>query len=72
MNKSNGLCKLCECDTEDLMYVLCDCETIIEFWKCVIDLINVNINNTIYKYVENDVMIRCLNKNFNIKMRSKL
>ena len=43
------------------MHVLCDCETIKEFWKCVIDLINVNINNNIYKYVENDVMLGCLN-----------
>ena len=33
---------------------LCDCETIKEFWKFVIDLINVNINNYRYKYFEND------------------
>ena len=33
---------------------LCDCETIKEFWKFVIDLINVNINNYRYTYFEND------------------
>ena len=53
MKKSDGLCKLCECDSEDVMHVLCDCETIKGFWKCVIDLIKVNINR--YKYVEKDV-----------------
>ena len=56
INKSHGLCKLCECDSEDFMHVLCDCETIKQFWKCVIDLIKVNINNNRYKYVENEVM----------------
>ena len=45
LKKSDGLCKLCICDSEDLMHVLCDCETNKEFWKFVIDLINVNINN---------------------------
>ena len=63
MKKSDGLCKLCECDSEDLMHVLCDCETIKEFWKFVIDLNNVNNNNNRYKYVENDVMSGCLNAN---------
>ena len=65
-NKSDGLCKLCECDSEDLMHVLCDCETIKEFWQCVIDLINVNINNNRYKYAENNVMLGCLNENFSM------
>ena len=64
MNKSDGLCKLCECDTEDVMHVLCDdCVTIKEFWKCVVDLIYVNIINNRYKYknvVENYVMLGCL------------
>ena len=49
MNKSDRLCKLYECDSEDLMHVLCDCETIEEIWKFVIDLINVNINNNMLK-----------------------
>ena len=66
MNKSDGLCKLCECDSKDLIHVLCDCGTNKEFWKCVIDLINVNINNNIYKYVENDVMLGCLNENLSM------
>ena len=66
MNKSYGLFKLSECVIEDLMHVLCDCETIKEFWKCAIDLINVNINNNRYKYVENDVMLGCLNENLNM------
>ena len=63
MNKSDGLCKLCECDSEDLMLVLCVCETIKEFWKFVIDLINVNINNNRYTYVEHYVMLEFLNAN---------
>ena len=50
------------------MHVLCDCETIKEFWKCVIDLINVNINNNRYKYVKNDAMLGCLNENSNMNM----
>ena len=29
-------------------------------------LINANINDNRYKYVENDVTIRCLNKNLNV------
>ena len=48
------------------MHVLCDCETIKGFWKCVIDLIKVNINSNRYKYVENDVMLRCLNENLSM------
>ena len=48
------------------MHVLCDCETIKEFWKFVIELINVNINNNRYKYVENDVMLGCLNANLSM------
>ena len=48
MNKSDGLCKLWECDNENLIHVSCDCE----FWKCVIDLINVNDNNRLILYVE--------------------
>ena len=56
MNKSDGLCKLCEYD----------CKTIKEFWKCVIDFINVNNNNNRYKYVENDIMLGCLNENLNL------
>ena len=68
--KVDGLCKLCECDSEDLMHVLCDCETIKEFWKFVIDLINVNINNNIYKYVENDVMLNVM-LNANLSMNEK-
>ena len=67
VNKPDRLCKLCECNTENLMHVLCDCETIKEFWKCVIDLINVNINNNRYRYVENDVILGCLDKNLNLK-----
>ena len=72
MNKSDGLCKLCECDFEDLMHVLCNCETIKEFWKFVIDLINVNINNNWYKYVEKDVMLGCLNANLEADTRSNI
>ena len=74
------------------MHFLCDCETIVEFCKCVIGLINVNINNESliiftfirpmthlyltfisiiindrYKYVENDVILGCLNENLNMK-----
>ena len=100
------------------MHFLCDCETIVEFCKCVIGLINVNINNESlliftfirrmthlylsfinvninnesliiftfirpmthlylsfisiinndrYKYVENDVILGCLNDNLNMK-----
>ena len=45
MHKSDGLCKIFECDTEVLKHVLCDCETIKEIWKFGIDLINANINN---------------------------
>ena len=60
MNKSDGLCNLCECDSEDSIHVLCDCETTKEVWKFVIDLIIVNITNNRYKYVENDVrMFEC-------------
>ena len=45
---------------------LCDCETNKDIWKFVIDLINVNINNNIYKYVKNDVILGCLNANLSI------
>ena len=31
MNESNGLYKLCECDSEDLMHVLCDYEPLKSF-----------------------------------------
>ena len=58
MNTSDQICKLCECDTEDLMlFVLCDCETIKEFWKFVIILIDVNSNNDRYRYVGNKVLL---------------
>ena len=66
MNKSDELCKLCECDSEDLMHVLCDCETNKDILKFVIDLINVNIINNRYKYVENDVILGCLNANLSM------
>ena len=45
---------------------LCDYETNKDIWKFVIDLINVNINNNRYKYVQNDVILGCLNANLSI------
>ena len=66
MNESNGLYKLCECDSEDLMHVLCDYEPL----KCVIDLINLNNNNIRDKCVKNDF---CLDVRMNLIMnRNKL
>ena len=48
-----------------VLYVIC--ETIKEFWKSVIGLINVNFNNNRCRYVENDVILGCLNKDLNMK-----
>ena len=49
------------------MHESCDSETIDEFGKCIVDLINVNNNNIKYKCVENDVILRCPSENLNMK-----
>ena len=67
MNISDGLCKLCECDTEDLIHVLCDCDSIVGFWKFVINIIITNISS--YKYLESEVILGCMNGN--LCMREK-
>ena len=65
MKLSDGMCRLCGNEIEDLSHLLVDCETIVNYWKAVINLIRTNVPR--YKFQEMHVTIGCFEDRYNVK-----